>query len=197
MTGTARRWLAAAICAIALAGCATEPPIESFAELRYTHLPRIELAAASLEVAQAYQSPGKAPNVEHLFPTPPGKAAAQWARDRLRAAGGPGRVRVTVQRASVVEVPLPRTEGLRGMFTTDQSERYDGTLAMRIEMLAPDGRQLAMVESQAKRSRSVAENITLAERERMWFRLTEDMMNDLNASLEAQLRKHFTAWLVR
>jgi hypothetical protein len=62
-------------------------------------------------------------------------------------------------------------------------------------MIGPDGRQLAMVSSRATRSRSVPENITLAERERVWFRLTESMMNDLNLALEQQIREHFARWL--
>lgn len=191
------RWLVPVIFTAALAGCATEPPSSSFAELRYTHLPRISLAAASLEVAQLYRAPGKAPNVEHRFPTSPGAAAARWARDRLRAAGGSNLVRVSILNASVIEVPLERSSGLQGMFTKDQAERYDGTLQVRIEMLAPNRRRLAMVESRATRSRSVSEDITLAERERVWFRLTEDMMNDINSSLESQIRKYFADWLVR
>lgn len=197
MMSIARRWLAPGLFAVALAGCATEPPPDSFAELRYTHLPRIELAAASLEVTQSYRAPAKAPNIEHHFPTPPGVAAAQWARDRLLAVGGVNRVRVTILRASVIEVLLQRTGGLRGLFTNDQSERYDGTLEIRIEMLAPGGRQLASVESLATRSRSVPEDITLAAREKVWFRLTEDLMNDLNTSLDVQIRRHFAKWLVR
>jgi len=193
----ALRGLVPLIVAVALAGCATEPPGSSFAELRYTHLPRIDLAAAGLEVTQLYRAPGQAPNVEHRFPVPPGAAAARWARDRLHAAGGANLVRVSILNASVIEVPLKRSTGLTGVLTNDQAERYDGTLHVRIEMLAPDRRQLAMVESQATRSRSVAEDITLAEREKVWFRLTEDMMNDINRSLDSQIRKYFTDWLVR
>lgn len=196
MIGHALRRLAPLFVAFALAGCATEPPGSSFAELRYTHLPRIDLKAASLEVAELYRPPGKAPNVEHRFPTSPAAAAARWARDRLHPVGGTDLIRVSILNGSVIEVPLKRTNGLRGVFTNDQAERYDGTLHVRIEMLAPDGRQLAMVESRATRSRSVAEDITLAEREKVWFRLTEDMMNDINRSLESQIRKYFTRWLV-
>lgn len=191
------RWLIVAMLAALVAGCATEPPPDRFAELRYTHLPRIDLAVANVEVMESYRAPARAPNVEHQFPTPPGTAAARWARDRLHAAGGANLVRVSILDASVIEVPLKRSQGLRGLVTTDQSERYDGTLHIRVEMLAPDGRRLAMVESRATRSRSVAENITLAERERVWFRLTEDMMNDINTSLESQIRQHFANWLAR
>ena len=160
-------------------------------------MPRIELAVASIEVTQSYRAPSKAPNIEHHFPTSPGITAAQWARDRLRAAGGGNLVRVTISRASVVEVPLKPSGGLRGLLTNDQSERYDGTLEIRIEMLAPGGRRLAMVKSLATRSRSVPEDITLAAREKVWFRLTEDLMNDINTSLETQIRQYFTKWLVR
>src|SRR3546814_13039922 len=41
-------------------------------------------------VIDAYRSPGTAPNVEHLFPSPPATAMARWASDRLEAVGTTG-----------------------------------------------------------------------------------------------------------
>lgn len=181
--------------AMIAAGCETTLPPRSFPDLRYTHLPPIRLDAVRVDVVQQYQSPGKAPHVEHEFPVRPAEVAERWARDRLQAAGVNNIVRATIVDGAVVEVPLQRSTGVRGAFTTDQSERYDGALELRIEMIGPDGRQLAMVSSRATRSRSVPENITLAERERVWFRLTESMMNDLNLALEQQIREHFARWL--
>ena len=90
---------------------------------------------------------------------------------------------------------MQRTTGIRGAFTTDQSERYDGTLSIKIEIIGPHGRQLASVQSKANRSRTVPENITVTDREEVWFRMAEAMMNDLNLSLERQLLKHFKRWL--
>jgi hypothetical protein len=104
-------------------------------------------------------------------------------------------VRVTILKGAVVEVPLAPTKGIKRLFTIDQSEQYDGTLSVRVEIIGPGGKVLAYVASDSKQSRSVPEDITLADRERTWFRMTEAMMNDLNLSLERQINKHFKAWL--
>ncbi len=176
-------------------GCETNLPPRKYPDLRYTHLPPIRLDAVRVDVVQKYAPATGKSHVEQEFPVPPATVAANWARDRLQAAGVGNIVRATIVDAGVVEVPLPRTTGVKGALTTDQSERYDGTLEIMIEIVGPTGRQLAMVSSKATRSRTVPENITLADRETVWFRMTEAMMNDLNLSLERQIREHFTGWL--
>lgn len=186
------------LCIIAflfLISCETTLPSTSFPELRYNHLPLIRLDAVRIDVIQNYKSSGVKPYVEHEFPRRPAIVAAQWAKDRLKAVGVRNIVRATIITGAVVEVPLKRTTGIRGAFTTDQSERYDGTLSIKIEIIGPHGRQLASVQSKANRSRTIPENITVTDREEVWFRMAEAMMNDLNLSLERQIRNHFKRWL--
>ncbi len=185
----------ALVIAAGLAACETPVPKPVFPDLTYRHLPPIRLAVARIEVVPAYVSPAKKPNVEHLFPVAPAVAAARWLRERLQAAGGRGLVRATVVQGGVVEVPLKKTAGLKGVFTVDQSERYDAVLEVRIRIIREDGSEAAMVSSRAERSRTVAEDITLYAREKIWFAMTEAMMNDLNADLERQIRTYFKAHL--
>ena len=181
--------------AAGLGGCETPVTNTVFPDLTYGHLPPIRLKVARIEVVAAYVSPGARPNVEHLFPVAPAAAAARWLRDRLEATGGRGLVRATVLQGGVVEVPLEKTTGLKGMFTVDQSERYDAVLEVRIRIFREDGSEAAMVTSRAERSRTVAEDITPNAREKIWFAMTEAMLNDLNAQLERQIRTHFTGYL--
>jgi len=183
------------VIAAGLAGCETPVPKPVFPDLTYGHLPPIRLAVARIEVVPAYVSPAKKPNVEHLFPVAPAVAAARWLRDRLRAVGGRGLVRATVLQGGVVEVPLEKTTGLKGMFTVNQSERYDAVLEVRIRIFREDGSEAAMVTSRAERLRTVAEDITPYAREKIWFAMTEAMLNDLNDQLERQIRIHFTGYL--
>ncbi len=178
-----------------LAACETTVPPKQFPDLRYTHLPAISLAVSRVVVVEQYQSATAKPHVEAEFPVLPARAASQWLKDRLSAVGGPDTVRATVTKASVVEVPLKRTSGVRGAFTKDQSERYDATLAVQIEILDSRGKQRGIVSSEATRSQTVTEDISLADREQVWFRMTEAMMSDLNSSLEKQVREHFKRWL--
>jgi hypothetical protein len=189
------RLILAGLALVVLAGCETTLPTNEFPDLQYNHLPPIRLDAVRVEVVEQYKSPGARPYVEHEFPHRPAALAARWATDRLKATGTRNLVRLIVLQGSVVEVPLARTEGVKGVFTIDQSEKYTGTLAVRVEVIDPGGQQLAYVRSQATQTRTVPEDITLADREKIWFRMTEAMMNDLNLSLERQIKQHFTSWL--
>ena len=184
-----QRMAAAAIFAatLALAACEFAADSPKYPELSFTHLPQIRLDVAQIEVVNEYVAPSKPPNVEHLFPTAPSVVAERWGRDRLRAVGATGKARVVVRRASVVEVPLKRTTGIRGALTTDQSERYDADVEMAVE-LEKDASKVT-VSARARRSRTVPEDITLNDREKEWFMMNEGIMNDLNASLETEIRK--------
>jgi hypothetical protein len=197
MTGfPALKFLFAAGVALALlAGCETPPPPSGFPQLSYAHLPPIKLNVAEIKIVSEYRSTGVAPNVEHLFPVKPQVAAERWSRERLKPVGRSGMARVTIRRASVVEVPLARSTGVRGMLTTDQAERYDGVIEIAIAIIDANGRQLGAVVSRAQRSKSVPENISVYDREKTWFDMVEAMMNDINVSLETQIKKHLRASL--
>ncbi len=186
--------VAAAMCGV-LAACETPDPEPAYPELSYAHLGAIQLDVGRIEVVRAYAPPAKKPNVEHLFPVSPLAAAERWVNDRLRAAGRTGVAQATISRASVVEVPLKRTTGVRGIFTKDQSERYDGVIEISIRILGDDGREKARVMSRAERSRTVAEDVSLADRGKVWFEMTEAMMNDLDASLQRQITEHLHAFV--
>ena len=178
-----------------LAGCATEVQKPGFPQISFAHLQPISLNVARVEVENRYISPATRPNVEHEFPVSPAAAASNWGRDRLRAVGQTETAREIVRRASVVEVPLKRSSGVKGAFTRDQSERYDAIIDMVVELRDAQGNVRVTAESTAKRSRSVSENISLNEREKVWFSITEMMMADLNTALENQIRIHMKDWL--
>jgi hypothetical protein len=148
-------------------------------------------------VVREYASPGVKPNVEHLFPVAPAAAAERWARERLRPVGAEGVAVVKIVQGSVVEVPLPRTQGVRGAFTTDQSERYDAVLEVSIEASRRSDGRRSMVSSRASRSRTVPEDVSLNDREKVWFEMTEALMNDLNAALERQIYDNLGAFVAQ
>jgi hypothetical protein len=182
----------------ALAACSSPPPRTRFPELTYGHLGLFTLDVERIEIVSEYKANFGTPNVEHLFPTPPEQTLRRWAQDRLAATGKPGRYgRFVIQDAKVTETPLPRTPGLRGAFTTDQTHRYDGTLSAVLEIREERGNLRAGTASAwANRARTVAEGITINDREKVWFDLLESMMNDLNAEMDRQIRANLTQFLV-
>ncbi len=198
MIATRRAVLAglAAVSAVPLVGCDSSPQRYAFPELTYVHLPQIRLDVAMVDVIDSYRAPGTAPNVEHLFPTPPAKAMERWAYDRLVAAGTNGSAVFTILRGDVVEVPLERTTGIKGVFTKDQSYRYDATLQVRLEAENTSGLRRGSITASAAHSRSVTEDITLNERERIWFEMTERLMQDIGAEIERQIDRYLSAFKV-
>jgi len=186
-----------AVLVTALAGCQTTPPPQRFPELTYGHLGQFRLDVAGIDIVSDYKAPLQPPNVEHLLPVPPEQALRRWAKDRLAATGTPGRyARFVITDAKVTDTALPRTQGMRGAFTTDQTDRYDGSLAAKLEIRAERG-QLREGEASAwaTRSRTAAEGITLNERDKLWFDLVEALMNDMNAELDRQIRANLGQFL--
>ncbi len=181
---------------VILAACEAAPLPPPIPEITFSHLAPIEIAAAQIEIVEDYVPPLAAPNVEHKFPTPPAQAVRQWAKDRLRLVGDDGVLRVIIRDASVIETKLEKTGGVRGAFTVDQSERYDARLAVVVEVRSIRGFQDAFASAIAERSRTVAEDISLYDRELVFFEMTKSMMDDLDAELEKNIRQ-FLARFVR
>lgn len=182
--------LALLLVGLLLGSCATSPPppAQRFPEITFGQHQPFRFQASEVEVVREYTAPLTPPNVDHLFPASPTAIAERWARDRLQPMGGPWRMRYIVKRASVVEVQLPRTPGIRGAFTNDQAQRYDAILEVQIELRNDRGFRDGVVDARVERSQSVPEDITPAGRERVWFQMGEALGADLNAELERNIR---------
>jgi hypothetical protein len=178
-----------------LAGCSTAPPLPTFPELTYRYLGTMRFDTGQVEVVNEYRPPLKEPNIEHKVPVPPAIAMRRWAVDRLEGTGNPDRRAVfTIQQAAITETRLPRTEGLRGVVTTDQSERYELTIAARFEIF--EGRiRVGIATASVSRSRTVGEDITLNDRDKMLFSIVEDAMLDFNREMEGSIARFLSPYM--
>lgn len=170
------------------AGCARADPTVRFADLTFTGRAPIALDAARLEIVDEYRMPLADPHVEHRAPLAPAAATERWARDVLRATGPAGRAVFRITRGSLVENRLKTTTGLKGWFTVDQAERYDAAIEGRLDLFGADGRMLGTAEAQATRYRTIAEDASLNDRQRLWYSLVESTANDFASSMEAAIR---------
>ena len=190
----------------ALAACTATPPPAQFPQVGIDAAP-IRLDVGTVAIERAYQPPNAAPNVDHRFPVRPLDAAVQWAETRLVAAGVAvttadedptvvaRRARFIVRDASVVETSLEPIGGLKGLFTTEQSERYDARVVVEIEIVDGAGQVVGTASATGTRTRTVPEDITLSEREEVWFEMTEELMHELDTQLEHTIRSVFADYV--
>ena len=188
--------LVALVPGLVIGGCASVPPSPDYPELTFAHLGRISLDVARIQVKSTYVPPLKAPHVEHRAPLPPYAAIQRWAEQRLVPAGRRNAAHLVIVDASIKRVPLKPRGGLHNMFTREQSARFDGSVAVRLEILDPGGRQLAFVSGRATRSTTVGEGASIAEREKVWFAITEEMLSELDRQLDREIKKHFRKFVI-
>jgi|HubBroStandDraft_1064217.scaffolds.fasta_scaffold00101_45 hypothetical protein len=175
--------------AAGLAACASPPPPPRFAEIRFDQEPPIRLEVGRIEIVDLFQPSFRPPEVEHEFPVPPAHALEALCRDRFQAAapGSANFARFTIVDASVRETELPRTEGIEGAFTIDQTWRYDGRVAVRLEIIDARGSTVRTVAAEAVRNTTEAEDISPDERDRAWYEMSRDLVQSLDQELERQI----------
>lgn len=163
--------------------------------------PPLLLDVTKISIENTYVSPGARPHVEHLLPKPPMDMLQQWANQRLRTPGTTGttagtarRAVVTIEQASIVEVALPVSRGIKGFFKTDQSERYEATFRVRVAVMDESG-QLASATAEAKRSRTVAEGTKDKERRDVWAQVANEALADLDSRMETEMRVYLGPFL--
>lgn len=196
---TVTRTLTTALVAglLALGGCTTPDPSVNLPEITFQHAPALNLAVDRIEVVDVHKAPLAPPNVEHKMRTPPAKAMTIWGHDRLKAAGGGmGMVaRLTIERAEVVETELPRTEGFKGAFTTDQAARYDLEMSAMIEIFDPQGQRVGRATARATRNQTVPEDASLNDLNKTWFAMMEAALKDFDHEMEANMRRFLGDWM--
>ena len=133
--GLWRGFVALAVVPLFLIACDTPNPNPGFPELTFAHKPAIRLNVAKIEIISEYRMPFKAPNIEHLVPVALGAAAERWAADVLKPAGTRGTAQFVITRAPFTEEKLKTKSGIQGIFSIDQSERYEAVLEARIVIL--------------------------------------------------------------
>ncbi len=184
-----QRLLVALVCAapVALGGCAGQAPVKA-PPINFADGKTLDLDVAAVEVVEQYRSPMGKPNVEHLAPNSPTQAVRRWASQRLRAVGQAGLAQVVVVDASIVESQLAREQGIGSYFKTQQSQRYDGRVEVKIVIQNSPSGVNGTVQGVATRSQTVPEDISLAGREEVWDKIVREMMEDIDTRLSQAVR---------
>ena len=184
--------------ALAATACQnTKPPMQKLPEISFANQRPFQLDVGQLEIVSEYASPARSPNIEHQMPVSPEAAIQRWAQDRLRPMGRNGLARVVIKDAKVIEVPLAIDKGLTGSFKKEQESRYDAVLEVAVQIL--DARQMVIGETMARASRSktVAEGLTINERDRILYDISEGLAKDIDEQMSQLIRNYLGRWVIQ
>lgn len=168
----------------------SSPPAPGF-----TQYPVININVANIELVEAYQSPLRTPNIEHVMPYSPSDAVKIWVKDRLRAVGSDKLMQVTILDASVVESKLPETQGIKGLFTIDQDRKYDAHLEVEMRIYGDAALSEANTSVSVTSSITVPENASVNSRKAAYQQMINGMMEMLNAKLEKNMREYMNNYI--
>ncbi len=180
---------------IFMVACSPSAQLPDPVGLTYLSNRPIHLNVARVEVVKKYQESSTPPHVEKDLPIPPSMMIQQWVQDHLLPVGRSGYAVITIEDASVTEASLKGTPGIRGAFTVDQSEQYEGKLAVKLEIYDEAGNVKGFAYARARGSRSVGENFTLGQRRKVWIVMMEKIMNNLDEELERNVRAYLSQFI--
>jgi len=181
-----RRLLAALLPAALVAACATDdplPPSPPPPEFRFLTPLRLEVGDVMIDDKL---SSAAASDAGSRIAVTPADYLRAIARDRLRADGTTGRAIVVLQKAEVIETRVP-TRG--AMFTAEVDTRYEGRMAMRVDILGADGSPAGFAEADVRRSREVLQNASASARSQVVQAIARDLADAMNVEIEFQLRR--------
>lgn len=177
----------------AVAACQDAPPSTVVPQLTIGGVKEVGLDVARIEVVEKYASSMSPPYVEHLFQQPPAQIARRMVGEKLRPQGSLHTLRVVIEDASVVRRELPVREGFGGLFYDEPSESFKLRVVLRFELLAEHDRQSvignALVVSE--RERGLQESSSPADKDMMFFNMTEDLVRDLETGFQGVVRQTF------
>ena len=181
-----------------LAGCAVNPVNRTLPGIAFDAGRRLLLDVATIEFVNAAGDRNITEPLRDMrfaMYEFPGRVALRWSRERLEAAGTQGVARIILVESRFVAVPLETESGIEGFFTDEQSVRYEGSMAFKIEIADhPSGHGFA--EARSARSRTVPESLSLDEREDVLHSMLAGIAAALDERLETEMREHLWRWLM-
>ena len=181
-----------------LGACQTSVDRTVWPDITFGHREAVAMSVAGVEVSDV-SAPGAvqppAYDIRNALPVSPLATMDAWAHQRINALGGYGTALVKITENRFVEVPLETEQGVGGLFTNSQSERYEGAMTVRIEIVGDPAGQ-GFVEARSAASRTVPEDYSINQREQALYDMIATIVKNLDERLVAEMRANLSRWVM-
>ncbi len=174
---------------------ACEGNVPAGPSLNFKRYQPIYMNVATIKVVEDYQSPSRAPNVEHLMPYSPADAVHIWVKDRLRSTAQDKTLHVVIKDASVIDTTPAEPDGFAGVFSIGQTHNYKARLEIEFRIYGEAALSEASINIVATRDMSMSGSASAATRNLHFREMIFDMMTVVNAELEKNIFEHLGAYV--
>lgn len=195
-SGAFRHIVLAFVTALGVSACSTPNQVETYPDVTFEQLSRLNVDAANLDLNVLYEPPLRSPNVEHLAPLSFQTALNTWASRRFVKDPNSGNtIIIRVKEGSITEKALPISTGITGAIKKEQQFEYESVLEVEFRLVGPGGSPIGDVTSRVWQRTTVTEGISDFEKRLVWLELVEKSVNELDAQLEQRFRQQFTNYI--
>ncbi len=183
-------------CGLFLFACRTTSDVDAvplrYCEPRFKDMAPIELNVEKVNIVSEFIPSFTRPNVEHLFPVSIEKAAKLWAEDRLKADGfSSNRIAEYIIKDASVTEEIEKSEELL------QKDRLKYRANLSVVLKITDKANLAAAETtiNAWRELRIPADTGIAEKEKYWNDMVQNLFNDFNARMEQNIHEYLNMYV--
>jgi hypothetical protein len=165
-------------------GAPTQATVISFADAT-----SLSTDATSMSLHVESRPAREYPHVMYRAPFTYEQATRAWAERHFSLSGNSvNSLRVTLRDGDITEKLLPRTRGIKGLFTKDQAAEYEAHLDIEVAIVDPNGKVLVSTDSKAWHTRTVPEGTTEEQKRGIWADMMKTTFDNLDAELQPRIR---------
>jgi hypothetical protein len=164
--------------------------------IRFADATSLSTDATSLSLYVENRPAREYPHVMYRAPFTYEQAARAWADRHFSLSGNSvNSLRITLKDGDITEKLLPRTRGIRGLFTKDQAAEYEARLELDVAIVDPNGKVLASTNAKALHTRTVPEGTTEEEKREIWAEMMKTTFDNLDAELQPRIRTSLAGYV--
>jgi hypothetical protein len=164
--------------------------------IRFSDASSLSTDATSLSIYVDARPPKEYPHVMYRAPFTFEQAAKVWADSHFSLSGNSvNTLRITLREGDITEKLLPKTGGIKGWFTKDQSAEYEARLAVEVAVIDPNGKVLASADGKASHTRTVPEGSTEEDKRRVWADMIKTAFDGLDTELQPRIRSTMASYV--
>ena len=164
-----------------LTGCtSTIPEGKPMPELTFEHMAPFPVNVAKIDVENQYDPASDPQDVSSSFPSPPDIMLRRYAENRLQPVGQQGTLKFVIEDSHIHHSLVQPAGKFTGWLGIDRKDLYEVVMRLRMFEITADGHERTNAVLNLRRSISIPQRYSVAEKDIEKFKFLEMLMQDVD-----------------